>query len=95
MPRKLKDGQERKISVSVSVDPHTWAELETSCEKFRNWLRTKGVAEKDAAQFSRSALVRSSIEASSEPWFLEYMKSIAAKEYGFDNSQVEMNFPKD
>lgn len=95
MPRKLKAGQERKISVSVSVDPRKWAELDKRCQEIQIWLQHKGVTEKDASVFSRSALLRSCIEASSQKWFADYMKAQIATFFGIDVDQQEIQFPKD
>jgi hypothetical protein len=94
MPRKLKAGQERKISVSISIDPRKWAELDKRCQEIQIWLRHKGVTEKDASGFSRSALLRSCIEASSQKWFTGYMKAQIAPLFGVDNDQQEIEFPE-
>lgn len=95
MPRKLNAGQDRKISVSISVDPHTWAELEKRCKEIQIWLRSNGVTEKDANAVSRSALVRSSIEQASKPAFWQMMKGSYALAFGINDEQQEIPFPKD
>ena len=95
MPRKLRAGQERKISVSISIDPQKWAELEKRCNEIQIWLRQIGVTEKDASAFSRSALIRQTIELMSTPSYVSVIKGQIGLMYGVDFDQMEIPFPKD
>lgn len=95
MPKVLKDGQKRKISVSLAVNADDWEALGERCKEFQNKLISCGLDPKIAAGFSRSALVRECVNMASKPSYVNYLFDQIKDIYGIDDSQQTINFPKD
>lgn len=90
MPKVLKDGQKRKLSVSISVDADAWENLEKRCVEIQNKLRRLGLDEKVVLGFSRSALVRECISLSSKPAYVDFLYEQIKGMLGLDDGQQEM-----
>lgn len=90
MPRKLKEGQNRKVSVTLSVDPKKWDELQKRCEEMQAWLKSKGVDEKNASSFSRSELVRQMVDLGSKPQYIEFLKVAIGSAFGVNSDQLDI-----
>lgn len=90
MPKLLKDGQKRKITVTVSVDPDKWEQLDERCKEMQDYLRSKGAEPKDVATFTRSALVRECVNLACRPEYVAFLKLAVASSMGVDDSQMEL-----
>lgn len=94
MPRLLKEGQERKLSLSVAIEPKVLAGVDKNIETLRSWLKSEyGVSDKDLKEISRSYFIRECLTLFSHPECVDIVKSAAALYVGVDTSQT--SFLKD
>lgn len=78
----------KKIAVTISVDPEQWENLGKRCVEMQQWLNSKGVTK--ASTFTRSALVRECVGLASRPEYLAFIKMSIGEIYGVDASQQEL-----
>jgi hypothetical protein len=91
MPRRLKEGQERKLSLSVAIEPKVLAGVDKNIETLRSWLKAKyGVSDKDLKEISRSYFIRECLTLFSRPECVDIVKSAAALYLGVNTSQTSL-----
>jgi len=91
MPRRLKEGQERKLSLSVAIEPKVLAGVDKNIETLRSWLKSKyGVSDKDLKEISRSYFIRECLTLFSRPECVDIVKSAAALYLGVNTSQTSL-----
>ena len=91
MPRRLKEGQERKLSLSVAIEPKVLAGVDKNIETLRSWLKAKyGVSDKDLKEISRSYFIRECLTLFSHPECVDIVKSAAALYLGVNTSQTSL-----
>lgn len=91
MPKVLKDGENRKTTVTISVDPENWKALQTRCDEMSRWLMAKGVPEKSAKKFNRSALIRGCVQLACKREYMEFLRLVIGEQFGVDDSQMELD----
>ncbi len=89
MGRKTLD-ERKKICVTLSVDPLHWEQLDERCKEMQTWLLSKGVEERQAKSFTRSALVRESIRLACSRQYFEFLKLQIGITFGVNDDQIEM-----
>jgi len=91
MPRLLKEGQERKLSLSVAIEPKVLAGVDKNIEALRSWLKSEyGVSDKDLKEISRSYFIRECLTLFSRPECVDIVKSAAALYLGVNTSQTSL-----
>ena len=91
MPRLLKEGQERKLSLSVAIEPKVLAGVDKNIETLRSWLKSKyGVSDKDLKEISRSYFIRECLTLFSRPECVDIIKNAAALYLGVNTSQTSL-----
>jgi len=89
MGRKTLDDR-KKICVTLSVDPLHWEQLNKRCEEMQKWFISKGVDERQAKSFTRSALVRESIRLACSKEYFAFLKLQCGSLFGVDDGQMEL-----
>jgi hypothetical protein len=91
MPRLLKEGQERKLSLSVAIEPKVLAGVDKNIETLRSWLKSKyGVTDKELKEISRSYFIRECLTLFSRPECVDIIKNAAAFYLGVNTSQTSL-----
>ena len=91
MPRLLKEGQERKLSLSVAIEPKVLAGVDKNIETLRSWLKSKyGVTDKELKEISRSYFIRECLTLFSRPECVDIIKNAAALYLGVNTSQTSL-----
>lgn len=91
MPRLLKEGQERKVSLSVAIEPKVLEGVDQNIKTLHSWLKAKyGVTDKELKEISRSYFIRECLTLFSRPECVEIIKNAAALYLGVDTSQTSL-----
>lgn len=91
MPRLLKEGQERKVSLSVAIEPKVLEGVDQNIKALHSWLKAKyGVTDKELREISRSYFIRECLTLFSRPECVDIIKSAAALYLGVNTSQTSL-----
>lgn len=91
MPRLLKEGQERKVSLSVAIEPKVLEGVDNNIKKLHEWLKSKyNVTDKDLREISRSYFIRECLSLFSMPECVELIKNAAALYLGVNTAQTSL-----
>jgi hypothetical protein len=91
MPRLLKEGQERKVSLSVAIEPKVLEGVDQNIKTLHSWLKSKyGVTDKELKEISRSYFIRECLTLFSRPECVEIIKNAAALYLGVNTSQTSL-----
>jgi hypothetical protein len=91
MPRLLKEGQERKVSLSVAIEPKVLEGVDQNIKTLHSWLKAKyGVTDKELKEISRSYFIRECLTLFSRPECVEIIKNAAALYLGVNTSQTSL-----
>ena len=95
MPRLLKEGQERKVSLSVAIEPKVLEGVDQNIKTLHSWLKSKyGVTDKELKEISRSYFIRECLTLFSRPECVETTAMgaafLAGLASGFWKDQAEL-----
>lgn len=92
MPRLLKEGQERKVSLSVAIEPKIIEGVDKNIATLHSWLQSKfGVPEKDLKrEITRSYFIRECLALFARPECVEIIKNSAALYLGLNSNQTNL-----
>ena len=91
MPRLLKEGQERKVSLSVAIEPKVLEAVDKNIEALHSWLKSKyGVSDNELREISRSYFIRECLQLFANPECVEIIKNAAALYLGLNTSQTSL-----
>lgn len=92
MPRLLKEGQERKITITCAIEPKTLDAVDKNIQTLRSWLCSKfGISKKEAEkEITRSYFIRECLSLFSRPECVEIIKNAAALYLGLNTAQTSL-----
>lgn len=91
MPRLLKEGQERKITITCAIEPKTLEGVDKNIKALHSWLKSKyGVTDKELKEISRSYFIRECLTLFSRPECVDIIKNAAALYLGVNTSQTSL-----
>lgn len=91
MPRLLKEGEARKVSLSVSVDENILNGVDENIKRIHSWLKSRfNVSDKELREISRSYFIRECLTLFSRPECAEIIKNSASLYLGLNANQTNL-----
>ena len=92
MPRLLKEGEERKITITCAIEPKTLDAVDKNLENLRSWLVSNfNITKKEAKhEITRSYFIRECLALFSRPECVEIIKSSTALYLGLNKDQLNL-----